>query len=52
MNLKWIEPESRFLIGFLFRRKFDGMTDSAKRIINWGVLGLDVGSAWILLALL
>ena len=48
MELKWIEPESRFLIKTAFRRNLDGMTDGARRAINWGVLVLDLLAIYIL----
>ena len=49
MNLKWIEPESRFLVKLVFKKNFDTFTESAQRNTNWGVLALDIVLLWVLL---
>ena len=51
-DLKWIEPESRFLTKSFLKRDLEAMTDSARRSINWGVLALDVAVIYILLQFL
>ena len=51
-DLKWIEPESRFLTKSFLKRDLEVMTDSARRAINWGVLALDVAVIYILLQIL
>ena len=48
-DLKWIEPESRFLMKSFLKRDLDVMTDSARRTINWCVLALDVAVIYIVL---
>ena len=48
-QLKWIEPESRFLMKSFLKRDLDVMTDSARRTINWSVLALDAAVIYILL---
>jgi len=50
MELKWIEPESRFIVQNLFKRNFDAFTEEAKRTVNWSVLIGDVGLVWLLWA--
>ena len=52
MNLKWIEPESRWIMNTIFRRNFDAFTDDARRTVNWAVLATDVLGVWALLSLL
>ena len=52
MELKWIEPESRFIMKTLFKRDFESFTDGAKKTINWGVLIGDVVAVWLLVSLL
>jgi hypothetical protein len=52
MDLKWIEPESRFIINSLLKRDFDAFTDEAKRTVNWSVLIGDVAAVVVLLSLL
>ena len=52
MDLKWIEPESRWIMSTVFRRNFDSFTDEAKRTVNWAVLGTDVLGIWVLLSIL
>ncbi len=52
MDLKWIEPESRFIVNTLFKRNFDAFTDGAKRTVNWGVLAGDVFAVWLAISLL
>ncbi len=51
MELKWIEPESRFIVNTLFKRNFDAFTDGAKRTVNWGVLIGDVLAGWLAISL-
>lgn len=52
MELKWIEPQSRWMVRVLFRRNFDGFTDSARVRINWAVLLWDVILAYWALGLI
>ncbi len=51
-DLKWIEPESRFLMRSLFRRDLTVMTESSRRAINWSVLVADILAVYILLQVL
>ncbi len=51
-DLKWIEPESRFLMRSLFKRDLSVMTDSTRRRVNWTVLVLDTLAIYILLQVL
>ncbi len=51
-DLKWIEPESRFLMRSLFKRDLNVMTDSTRRRVNWTVLVLDTLAIYILLQVL
>ncbi len=51
-DLKWIEPESRFLMRSLFKRDLSVMTDSTRRRVNWTVLVLDALAIYILLQVL
>ncbi len=51
-DLKWIEPESRFLMRSLFKRDLNVMTDSTRRRVNWTVLVLDALAIYILLQVL
>lgn len=41
-DLRWIEPQSRWLLQTFLKRNLDGMTDSARRGANWIVLAVDV----------
>ena len=52
MNLKWIEPETRWIMKTFFRRNFDAFTEEARRMANWGVLGADIAGLWVLLQIL
>ncbi len=51
-DLRWIEPESRFLMRSLFKRDLSVMTDSTRRRVNWTVLVLDALAIYILLEVL
>jgi hypothetical protein len=51
-DLRWIEPQSRWIMQTLFKRDMDVMTDSARRTTNWGVLILDAAVLYIILSLL
>ncbi|MCZ6748202.1 MAG: hypothetical protein O7D96_02835 [SAR324 cluster bacterium] len=51
-DLKWIEPESRFLMRSLFKRDLNVMTESTRRRVNWTVLVLDTLAIYILLQVL
>ncbi len=51
-DLKWIEPESRFLMRSLFKRDLSVMTNSTRRRVNWTVLVLDTLAIYILLQVL
>jgi hypothetical protein len=51
-ELKFIEPQSRWVMRVLFRRNFDAFVDSAKRRINWAMLLWDVIIAYLLLQFL
>jgi hypothetical protein len=48
-SLRWIEPQSRWMLRTLLGRNLDVMTEPSRRAINWGVLGLDVLVAYLLL---
>ncbi len=48
-QLKWIEPQSRWVIRTLFKRNFDGFVESAQRNVNWAMLGWDVLLGYVLL---
>jgi len=52
MDLKWIEPESRWLMRTLFKRNLDAFTDNARRTINWAVLAGDLLAVYLVLSLL
>ena len=52
MDLKWIEPESRWVMKSLFRRDFDAFTDEARRAVNWMVLASDLLGIWVILSIL
>ena len=51
-DLRWIEPQSRWLLRTFFRRDVEVMTDSARRTTNWTILILDVLLLYVLLWLL
>jgi hypothetical protein len=48
-QLRWMEPQSRWMLRTLLRRNLDVMTDSARRTLNWGVLALDIFAVYLLL---
>ena len=50
--MKFMEPQSRFIVDGLFKRKFDSFTDEAKRKINWIMLAGDALAVYILLSLI
>ncbi len=52
MDLKFMEPQSRWVMKTLFRRDFDAFVDSAKRRVNWSMLLWDIIIVWIVLQLL
>jgi hypothetical protein len=49
LELKFMEPQSRWVIRVLFRRNFDAFTDSAKVRVNWAMLLWDVIIVWLLI---
>ena len=51
-ELKWIEPQSRWVIRTLFGRNFDAFTHGAKKRINWAMLLWDLIIAYALLQLI
>jgi len=51
-DLRWIEPQSRWLLSTLFKRKLEVMEDSARRTINWITLALDAVVAYLILSAL
>lgn len=52
MDLKFIEPQSRWVMKTLFRRDFDSFVDSAKRRVNWSMLLWDIIIVYFLVQLL
>ncbi|MCH9046184.1 MAG: hypothetical protein IIA40_08750 [SAR324 cluster bacterium] len=52
MDLKFIEPQSRWVMKTLFRRDFDAFVDSAKRRVNWSMLLWDIIIVYFLAQLL
>ena len=52
LDLKFMEPQSRWVIRTLFRRDFDGFIEPAKRRINWAMLLWDLIIVYLLLQLL
>jgi hypothetical protein len=48
-DLRWIEPQSRWVLSTLFKRDLNVMQDSARRTVNWIVLGVDVAVVWLIL---
>lgn len=52
MDLKFMEPQSRWVMKTLFRRDFDAFVDSAKRRVNWSMLLWDIIIVWIAMQLL
>ena len=41
-DLKWIEPQSRWVIRTLFKRDFESFIAPAKRRVNWAMLLWDL----------
>lgn len=52
LDLKFMEPQSRWVMRTLFRRDFDVFVESAKRRINWSMLLWDLILLYILLKIL
>ena len=52
MDLKFMEPQSRLIIGRLFGRNFEGFSDESRRIVNWCMLIGDIAAVYLLLSLL
>jgi len=52
MQLKIMEPQSRVVMRALFKRSFDGFTESAQRTTNWAMLIGDIVLVYIVLNLL
>ncbi len=50
MDLKFMEPQSRFLLQVLAKRNFDAFQDSAKRTTNWIMLLGDIAAVILLIA--
>ncbi|MDH4248485.1 MAG: hypothetical protein OEW39_11800 [Deltaproteobacteria bacterium] len=50
-DLKWIEPQSRWVVRFLFKRDFDGFIEPAKVRVNWAMLLWDLIFLYLLLEL-
>lgn len=40
--MRWIEPQSRFIVNTVMKRDLDTFTESARTTINRLVLGLDI----------
>ncbi len=40
--MRWIEPQSRFVIDTILKRKFSTFSDSARNTVNWLMLAVDV----------
>ena len=51
-ELKWIEPQSRWVIRTLFNREFNGFITPAKRRVNWAMLLWDLIIVYLLAQLL
>jgi hypothetical protein len=51
-ELRFMEPQSRWVLRVLFRRDFDTFVERAKRTVNWSMLLWDVIIAYLLLQLL
>jgi hypothetical protein len=51
-KLRFMEPQSRWVMRVLFRRDFDTFVERAKRTVNWSMLLWDVIIAYLLLQLL
>ena len=52
MELKFMEPQARFVMNSLFRRNYNTFTDGARRVVNWSVLIGDVAVAYLLLQII
>ena len=52
MDLKFMEPQSRFLLRVLAKRNYDAFNDSSKRVTNWMVLLGDIAAVILLIELL
>ena len=52
LDLKFMEPQSRWLMRTLFKRDFDTFVESAKRRINWAMLLWDVIILYVLAQIL
>ena len=50
--MRWMEPQSRFVVNTLLKRNLDTFTASARTAVNWAMLALDVGVLLLLLWLL
>ena len=50
-DLRWIEPQSRWVLRTFFKRDLAVMTDSARRTTNWTFLILDALLLYVLLRL-
>jgi hypothetical protein len=51
-ELRFMEPQSRWVMRVVFRRNFDAFVDSAKRTVNWAMLLWDAIILYGLLLLL
>jgi hypothetical protein len=51
-DLRWIEPQTRWMLAVFFKRKLDVMTESARRTANWSTLALDAIVLYAILRLL
>jgi len=49
MQLKIMEPQSRFVVNVLFRRNFNTFSEEARKGVNWVMLGLDLALVALLL---
>ena len=52
MDLKFMEPQSRLIIGKLLGRNFEGFSDEVRRMVNWCMLIGDIAVVYLLLSLL
>lgn len=50
--MKWIEPQSRFVMTRVFKRNFDAFTQSGQQTVNWAMLIADVVIVVVVLSLL
>jgi hypothetical protein len=51
-ELKFMEPQSRWVMRTLFRRDFDTFVESARVRVNWAMLLWDIIIAYLVLQLL